>query len=547
MIERSPAVPDTGPSAEPRERPRVALLILDGWGLREPADDNAVTAARASTWRYLWEEGRFPRARLTTHGPPVGLPEGQMGNSEVGHLNLGAGRVVVQSLLRIAQAIESGEFHGNAAFLDLFRAVKARGGTLHIMGLIGPGGVHAVDAHVLALCELAAREEVPNIRLHAFLDGRDTPPQSARDYLTELVGRAGNGSNCQVATVIGRYWAMDRDRRWERTRAAYDALVYGEGIAVRNPVQAISDAYASGETDEFIRPRVVVDERGVPTGLVRDGDGVVFFNFRADRVRQITRALVSEEFAEFDRGTRPLRVDLVTMMQYDEALPLPAAFPPQPMDNLLADVLAAHGRTSFRTAETEKYPHVTYFFNGGVEHPPAGEDRRVVPSPKVATYDLQPEMNAAGVTEGLLDAIRSRRYDVMVCNYANPDMVGHTGMLNAAIAAVETVDAAVGQVLAACRETGTTLLVTADHGNCEQMWDPTTNGPHTAHTTNPVGIILVEPDARRTTNDLHDGALCDVAPTILGLLGIPQPVDMTGQDLRGRHSHGTTGDGLANP
>jgi len=527
-------MPDASPDAPAALRPRVCLLILDGWGLREPASDNAVTQADAPTWRHLWSEGGYPRARLTTHGPAVGLPPGQMGNSEVGHMNLGAGRVVMQSLQRIATAIETGEFARNEAFGGVMRAVKERGATLHLMGLIGPGGVHAVDEHLLALCELAQRHDLPRVRIHVFLDGRDTPPRSARDFLTELVGRAGGSAGCQVASVTGRYWAMDRDRRWDRVESAYRAIVHGEGTPVHDPVEAVAAAYAAGETDEFVKPRVVVDSDGEPVGRMRDGDGVIFFNFRADRARQMTRALADPAFDGFDRGADAPKLDVVTMTQYDEEFLLPAAFPPQPMNDKLSDVLEARGLAGFRTAETEKYPHVTYFFNGGVEDPPAHESRRLVPSPRVPTYDLQPEMSAPDVTRGLVEAIRSEKYDVLVCNFANPDMVGHTGVMEAAVRAVEAVDAGVGQVLAACRETETTLIVTADHGNCEQMWDPTTNGPHTAHTTNPVGIILVEPEGRRTASALSDGALCDVAPTILGLIGVPQPEAMTGTDLRVR-------------
>ncbi|HEX2079185.1 MAG TPA: 2,3-bisphosphoglycerate-independent phosphoglycerate mutase [Longimicrobium sp.] len=515
-------------------RPRVCLVILDGWGLRNPLPDNAVTTARAPTWKHLWTEGDYPRARLTTHGPAVGLPEGQMGNSEVGHMNLGAGRVVMQSLQRITSAIESGEFAENPVFLEAIRKVKERGGALHLMGLIGPGGVHAVDEHLLALTGLAAARGIGRLRMHLFLDGRDTPPQSAHGYLTELLGRCAGGEGCKVATIMGRYWAMDRDKRWDRTAKAYRAIVYGEGQPVHDPVQAIADAYARGETDEFVEPRVLVGEDGEPVGRLKDGDCVIFFNFRADRARQLTRALAAEEYDAFDRGPERPRVEVATMTQYDEDFPLPAAFPPQPLGDKLCDVLAAHGRTSFRTAETEKYPHVTYFFNGGLEDPPPGEDRRLVSSPKVRTYDLQPEMSEPEVTRGLVEAIRSRNYDVLVCNYANPDMVGHTGVMEAAVKAVEAVDEGLGQVLDACRDTGTTLLVTADHGNCEQMWDPETNGPHTAHTTNPVGIILVEPEGRRTASGLQDGALCDVAPTILGLIGLVPPAAMTGKDLRVR-------------
>ena len=513
-------------------RPRACLVILDGWGLRAAAPDNAVTVAKAPTWKHLWQEGDYPRARLTTHGPAVGLPEGQMGNSEVGHMNLGAGRVVMQSLQRITAAIESGEFAENPVFLDILNRVRERGSTLHLMGLIGPGGVHAVDEHLLALVELAERHAIPRVRVHMFLDGRDTPPSSAREYLTELFGRCGGGDGCKVASLMGRYWAMDRDRRWDRTKKAFDAMVYGTGEHVRDPVRAIADAYAQGETDEFVQPRVMVDDAGKPVGTIQDGDCAIFFNFRSDRARQMTRALADERFDAFDRGPHRPKVDVATMTQYDEDFPLPTAFPPQPLDDKLSDVLAARRLTSFRTAETEKYPHVTYFFNGGVEDPPAGEDRRLVASPRVPTYDQQPEMSAPDVTRGLVEAIRSEKYDVLVCNYANPDMVGHTGVMQAAVAAVEAVDAGVGEVLRACRDTGTTLIVTADHGNCEQMWDPETNGPHTAHTTNPVGIILVEPEGRRRTRALSDGALCDVAPTILGILGVPQPAAMTGKDLR---------------
>ncbi|CAN5792399.1 2,3-bisphosphoglycerate-independent phosphoglycerate mutase [soil metagenome] len=514
------------------ERERVALIILDGWGLREPAFDNAVSVANTTNWDRIWGQGAYPRSRLTTFGPAVGLPEGQMGNSEVGHLNLGAGRVVLQTLLRISRAIESGELFDNPHLVNVMERVRERGTTLHLLGLVGPGGVHAVDSHLLALCELAARREIPKVRIHAFLDGRDTPPQSAQGFLTELTGRANGGPGCRVATVMGRYWAMDRDRRWERTAMAYNALVHGLGDPVTDPVRAVADAYATGETDEFVKPRIVIDADGDPLGLIRDGDAVIFFNFRADRVRQLSRAFAEPGFAEFDRGPRPPVVDIVTMTQYDEELPLECAFPPHTMDNLLADVLEKHGRTSFRTAETEKYAHVTYFFNGGREEAHPGEKRNMVPSPKVATYDLQPEMSASRVTDGLVEAIESRRYDLLVCNFANPDMVGHTGVIEAAVRAVETVDEQLGRVAAACSRTRTTLLVTADHGNCEQMWDPTTNGPHTAHTTNPVGIVLVEPDDSRTAITLVDGALCDVAPTILGLLRLPQPAEMTGQDLR---------------
>jgi len=513
------------------EPTRVALVILDGWGLREPADDNAVAVARTPTWDALWTTGEHPRSTLRTSGRAVGLPEGQMGNSEVGHLNLGAGRVVAQSIQRITESIETGEFFENRALTDLISRILERGGRLHLMGLLGPGGVHAVDTHLQALCQLADRAGIPRVCLHLFLDGRDTPPRSASGYLDELISRLPSDARFQVATVMGRYWAMDRDRRWERTERAYRAIVHGEGNRVRSAREAIASAHAAGDTDEFVQPQVVVSADGSPAGALRPEDGVVFFNFRADRARQLVRALGLEEFDHFERDAAPF--DLVTLSMYDDTFPFDVAFAPHSLENILADVLEARGLSSFRTAETEKYPHVTYFFNGGEEHAPRGEDRRLVPSPKVPTYDHQPEMSAEDVTTGLLDAIRSRRYEVLVCNYANPDMVGHTGVMEAAVRAVETVDECLSRVVEACRETETVLLVTADHGNCEQMWDPQTNGPHTAHTTNPVGIVLFDPRSDATDRGrLSDGALCDVAPTILGLLGVPQPEEMTGRDLR---------------
>ncbi len=519
-------------SSTPADRPRVALIILDGWGLRPPADDNAISLGRTPSWDRIWEKPAIPHSVLATSGPAVGLPEGQMGNSEVGHLNLGAGRVVVQSLLRISQAIAADELSDNPALRDALDTVHDRGSTLHLVGLVGPGGVHAADEHLDALAELAKECGLPRICLHAFLDGRDTPPSSALGYLRELEKRGTVDERCPIATISGRYYAMDRDRRWDRTELAYRAMVEGEGDAVRDPIRALEQAYEEGETDEFVRPRVVVDEEGKPVGRIRDGDAIVCFNFRADRMRQITRALGDPDFTAFDRGEGPPDTRIVTLTEYDRTLPLEVAFPPEPLDNLLCDVLAAHGRTSFRTAETEKYPHVTYFFNGGREDPPIGEERKLVPSPKVATYDLQPEMSAPEVTDGLVEAIRSREFDLLVCNYANPDMVGHTGVISAAVRAVETVDECLGRVLEACEETGTTALVTADHGNCEQMYDPETGGPHTAHTTNPVGIVLVEPEARRTTDRLEEGALADIAPTLLGLLDLPKPAEMDGRDLR---------------
>lgn len=514
-----------------RERPRVALLILDGWGLREPADDNAVTLARTPVWDSIWESGDYPRARLVTHGPAVGLPEGQMGNSEVGHLNLGAGRVVQQTIQRITAAIDSGEFFENEALVRVMRGVRDRGGTLHLLGLIGPGGVHAVDTHLFALCEMACRHEIGRTRVHAFLDGRDTPPQSARDYLTELVGRIGGAAadpdGCEVATVVGRYWAMDRDRRWERTARAYDALVHGRGIPVTDPVAAIGEAYESGESDEFVEPRVVVDEAGEPVGRIQDGDAVVFFNFRADRVRQLSRALAVPDFSAFDRGPNPPGVEIVTMTEYDEDLPLDTAFPPEALKNTLAEVLAAHGRTSYRTAETEKYPHVTYFFSGGREDPFPGEDRILVPSPKVPTYDLQPEMSAPELAERVAAYLHEQRPDLVILNFANPDMVGHTGVFEAAVKAVEAVDAASKVVVEAAREEGYTVEIIADHGNADKMRNPD-GSPHTAHTTALVPHLILR---EGFAGPIRPGKLGDIAPTILHLMGLEIPEAMTGDVL----------------
>jgi 2,3-bisphosphoglycerate-independent phosphoglycerate mutase len=454
----------------------------------------------------------------------VGLPEGQIGNSEVGHLNLGAGRVVPQDLVRISQAIESGAFVRLPPLVELCARVKRRGGTLHLLGLLGSGGVHAQDQHLLAAVRLGYLHELP-VAIHAWLDGRDTPPQSALGFMQELQDRLAQYSGrAVVSTGVGRYYAMDRDRRWDRTKIAYDAMVHGVGELAPDPVTAIRRAYEAGETDEFVKPRVIA---GTPR--IRPGDGVFCVNFRADRMRQIVRALAVEGFDAFDTGTRPA-VDLVTMTQYDETLPFPVAFGPIVLSEIVAQVLSERGKTMFRTAETEKYAHVTYFFNGGIETPYPGEERLLVPSQKVATYDLMPEMSAPGVTDVLCKAIDAGHHDFILCNYANGDMVGHSGVLRAAVAAVETVDRCLERVLKSAERRGATLLVTADHGNCELMIDPTTDGPHTAHTTNPVPFLIVGDDVTGPLR--HGGALCDVGPTLLRLLDIDPPPEMTGRDLR---------------
>jgi len=513
----------------------VVLIVLDGWGFRAAREGNAIELGRTPTWHKLWE--RAPRTLLEASGLPVGLPDGQMGNSEVGHLNLGAGRVVAQDIVRISQSISSGEFFRLPALVDLCAAVRKSGGTLHLMGLIGSGGVHALDQHLLAAVELGRREKVP-VAIHAWLDGRDTLPKSGLGFMEELVqavGRTGpkglpdGRGRAVVSTVVGRYYAMDRDKRWERTKLAYDAMVHGVGAPAPDPITAIKQAYEAGETDEFVKPRVIAN-----TPRVRDGDGVFCFNFRADRMRQIVRALAIPGFDGFEVTGRPatmsFRITLVTMTQYDATFPFPVAFGPMALSRIVAEVLSERGKTMFRTAETEKYAHVTYFFNGGIEPPYKGEERLLVPSQKVATYDLAPEMSAAGVTDVLCKAIAGKQHDFILCNYANGDMVGHSGVLAAAVKAVETVDTSLAQVLGAAEKAGATLLVTADHGNCELMIDPETGGPHTAHTTNPVPFLIVGEDTRGPLR--AGGSLRDVGPTILHLLGIEPPPEMTGRDLR---------------
>ena len=508
-----------------RARP-VALIVLDGWGYRPETDGNAIALANTPTWDALW--GRGSRTLLEASGLRVGLPAGQMGNSEVGHLNLGAGRVVMQDLVRISSAIADGTFYTNPALVGACRQVKANGGTLHLLGLIGSGGVHAIDTHLVALIELAKRERLEKVAIHALLDGRDTLPKSAFGFMKELLEyMAQTGSPAKIASVSGRYYAMDRDRRWERTELGYRAIVYGEGTQVTNPLEAIQQAYDAAKTDEFILP-VVVTENGRPVAPMRDGDAIICFNYRSDRMRQIVRALIDPAFDGFDASRRP-NVTVTTLTNYDKTFPVPVAFAPTSMDRILAEVLSARGLCMLKTAETEKYPHVTYFFNGGVEQPYPCEHRVMVPSPKVATYDLMPEMSAAGVTDALVKGISSGEHDFILCNYANADMVGHSGSIPATIKAVETVDRSLARVLKAAESAGTRLLVTADHGNAEMLIDPETGGPHTAHTTNLVPFVSI--DWQQEQRLRSGGALCDVAPTILSMLGVEQPAEMTGVNL----------------
>jgi 2,3-bisphosphoglycerate-independent phosphoglycerate mutase len=498
-------------------RTPVVLIVLDGWGFRPGREGNAIELGETPVWHRLWE--RAPHTLLDASGLAVGLPAGQMGNSEVGHLNLGAGRVVPQDIARISHSIQSGEFFRLAPLVGLCDALKRRGGTLHLLSLIGTGGVHALDEHLLAAVALGGRAGIP-VAIHAWLDGRDTPPKSGLGFMEELVQRA---SNAAVSTVVGRYYAMDRDKRWERTQLAFDAMVRGVGAPAPDPVTAVRQAYEAGETDEFVKPRVIT---GAPR--IKSGDGVFVVNFRADRVRQMCRALALPGFTGFDVADRP-KVDLVTMTQYDATFPFPVAYGPMTLHKIVAEVLSERGKTMFRTAETEKYAHVTYFFNGGIEAPYKGEERELVPSQKVATYDLMPEMSAAGVTDVLCKALEAGQHDFILCNYANGDMVGHSGVLPAAVKAVETVDRCLERVLRSAERRDATLLVTADHGNCELMIDPVSGGPHTAHTTNPVPFVVVGDDAKTLR---HGGSLRDVGPMILNLLGVEVPSEMTGRDLR---------------
>ena len=512
--------------AASRSRPApVVLLVLDGWGYRAEREGNAIAMANVPTWDRLW--ARAPRTLLEASGEAVGLPCGQIGNSEVGHLNLGAGRVVRQDLVRISSAVADGSFFTNPAFVAACQQVKANGGTLHLVGLVGNGGVHAIDTHLLALLELTKRQGVPHVAIHAMLDGRDTMPRSGLAYLETLMREA--TGRARIASVGGRYFGMDRDHRWERTEQWYRSAVAGTGPTSADPLQLVRDAYERGQTDEFLTPTTIVDDMGAPVAPMRDGDAVICFNYRSDRMRQIVRTLAIEDFDGFDRAQRP-RVTVATMTLYDQSFGVPVAFPPQSMARIVGEVVSESGLAQLRTAETEKYAHVTYFFNGGIEVPFAREERRLVPSQKVATYDLAPEMSAYGITDVLCASIEAREHDFVLCNYANADMVGHTGSIPATLKAVETVDACLARVVAAAERAGARLLVTADHGNCEMMIDPATGGPHTAHTTNPVPFLIVDAGGTHAMRD--GGALCDVGPTILGLLGLEQPAEMTGRDLR---------------
>lgn len=501
----------------------VMLMILDGWGIAKDSPSNAATQAKTPNLAALFKE--CPNTQLACSGLDVGLPEGQMGNSEVGHLNIGAGRIVYQELTRISKAIEDGDFFENSVFQGLMSAVKKENSALHIMGLVSEGGVHSHQKHLYALLKMAKDIGLTKVYIHAFLDGRDTPPQSAIDYVKELeveINKIGIG---EIATVSGRYYAMDRDKRWDRVEKAYNAITLHQGDKASSAVAGIEASYANGVGDEFVVPFVVGND---DKSCVKDEDGIIFFNFRPDRARQITRAFVDEDFPYFKRLPKAFPVNFVCMAEYDATIKAKVAFPPTALVNTLGEVVAKAGLLQLRIAETEKYAHVTFFFNGGNEVPNVGEDRELVPSPKVATYDLQPEMSAYLLTEKLLGLLDKDKYDMIILNFANPDMVGHTGILRAAIKAMEVVDECVGCIIAKMRTLHGVVCITADHGNCECMENEKTHIPYTAHTTNKVPFIVVDDPCRRT---LHAGKLSDIAPTLLELLSLAKPPEMTGTSL----------------
>jgi 2,3-bisphosphoglycerate-independent phosphoglycerate mutase len=502
------------------------LAVLDGFGHSESVDGNAIAAAYTPNWDRYWSEA--PHTLVSGSGSDVGLPQGQMGNSEVGHMNLGAGRVVYQDLTRINRAIEQGEFARNRALNRCFDRVRKSGGTLHVMGLLSPGGVHSHEEQIFKLLEIAAVKGVSSVMLHAFLDGRDTPPRSAADSLAraeKLLEDLGVG---QVASICGRYFAMDRDRRWDRITRAYNLLIRGEApFHAGSATEALEQAYARDEGDEFVQPTAIHGENELPARIA-DGDAIVFMNFRADRARQLTRAILDPGFDDFERRTVVELSDFVMLTRYADDIDTSCAFEPSVLQNTLGEYMATSGRTQLRIAETEKYAHVTFFFSGGREDPFEGEKRLLIPSPKVATYDLAPEMSAEKLTDELIEAILSGDYDLIICNYANGDMVGHTGMFDAAVTAVGMLDKCLGRVETALEASGGQMLITADHGNVEQMLDPASEQAHTAHTSEPVPLVYIGP---QNVDLANDGTLSDVAPTILTLMHMDIPAEMTGQSL----------------
>ena len=504
----------------------VVLMVLDGYGITDKTEGNAIYMANTPVMDKLMAE--CPYVRGNASGLAVGLPDGQMGNSEVGHMNIGAGRIIYQDLTSITKAIEDGDFFENEAMLEAIENCKKNNSDLHLWGLLSDGGVHSHNTHLYGILELCKKQGFDRVYVHPFLDGRDTPPASGKDYVAALVDKMQEIGVGKVASISGRYYAMDRDNNWDRVEKAYAAMVYGEGVKAADPVQAVADSYANDKTDEFVLP-TVIEADGKPVATVKANDSVIFFNFRPDRAREITRAFCDDDFQGFERKARP-QVTFVCFTDYDDTIQnKQVAFHKVQLHNTFGEYLAAHNMTQARIAETEKYAHVTFFFNGGVEEPNKGEDRILVKSPKVATYDLQPEMSAPQVCEKLVDAIKSDKYDVIVINFANPDMVGHTGVQEAAIKAVETVDECVGKAVEALKEVDGQMFICADHGNAEQLIDYETGAPWTAHTTNPVPFILVNADPKYTLRE--NGCLADIVPTLIQLMGMEQPAEMTGKSL----------------
>ena len=504
----------------------TVLLILDGFGLRDETEHNAIALADTPVLDRLMKECPFVKGNAS--GLAVGLPEGQMGSSEVGHLNIGAGRIVYQDLVRITKSIEDDDFFENEALLKAMNNAKEKGTSLHIYGLLSDGGVHSHNTHLYALLELAKRHGLEKVYVHCFTDGRDTPPESGKDYIQELQDKMDSIGCGKIATVGGRYYAMDRDNHWDRVEKAYRAMTLGEGVTANSALEAVTQSYAKGETDEFIQPTVVMED-GAPVATIGDGDSIIFFNYRPDRAREITRTFCCDEFDGFDRGPRK-QVTYVCFTDYDVTIPNKAvAFDKQTIVNTLGEWLAANGKKQARIAETEKYAHVTFFFNGGVEAPNEGEDRFLIPSPEVATYDLQPEMSAPQVCDTLIEKIQSGEYDIIITNFANSDMVGHTGVEAATIEAIACLDACIGRVVEAVEAVNGQLFICADHGNAEMMVNPETGDPLTAHTTNPVPFILVNYDPAYTLRE--GGCLADIAPTLLEMMGMEKPAEMTGESL----------------
>jgi 2,3-bisphosphoglycerate-independent phosphoglycerate mutase len=513
------------------DRRPFVLIIRDGWGYNpDPSEDayNAIKCANTPTDDMLMAE--YPHCLIHTSGEDVGLPDGTMGNSEVGHQNIGAGRIVPQESVRLSHAIRDGSFFQNPEFLKLVDFVKGHNGKLHLMGLCSDIGVHSLLDHLYGLLELAKRNELANVFIHAFTDGRDSPPDSGAGYIETIEKKAAEIGVGRIASVAGRFYGMDRDSRWDRVKKAYDCLRFGKGLKARSATQAVKQSYEKDVTDEFIEPTCIIDEENLPLATIQDGDGVIFFNFRGDRPRELTRAFVEPNFKEFDRSAKP-DIYFVCMTEYDATIPAAVAFPKPPkMKNILGAYWSSLGLKQFRCAETEKYAHVTFFFNDYTEKPFEGEDRQIVPSPRVRTYDLKPEMSAYEVADVVLERLDSGKYDVMVINFANPDMVGHTGILDAAIKAAEAVDECVGRILDKVKSLGGAAIITADHGNFEKMIDGSPDNPHTAHTVGDVPLVVFD-EKYRNAKLRQDGRLADVGPTLLQMMGIPQPQEMTGKSL----------------